>query len=352
MDTQGDIPRVLHLPVEIAGQLAAQVEGLRAIGVPADSLCARHPFAYAHQPTLAFPSRPRGWSHLAKAWRALQVAGRYDVYHYHFASSLLPKPLRFPDARLNRRLGRRVIVEFWGSDVRKPSIETARNPWYVNSYDEDDARADAVMHAWAGITGGHALLPDHTFVAAAAPHFRHLHFVPQAIRCDRFSPHYPEAENDCPRVVHIPSQQAFKGTELVRAAVQRLQARGLRFEYREVSGVSHAEAMRACREADLVVDQMRAGSHGVFAIEAMALGKPVLCYILPELFATYPEGFPLVNANPDTLDAVLAEWIGAPGARRRARGIESRRYAERVHDAPVVARQLLDVYRRLPGSGR
>lgn len=350
MDTHDDKPRVLHLPVEIAGQVAAQVEGLRGLGVPADSLFPRHHFAYAHEPTLTFPARPAGWSQLVQAWRALQVAGHYDVYHYHFARSLLPAPLRFADARLNRRLGRRVIVEFWGSDVRKPAVERARNPWYVNSYGEDDARADAWMQAWAGITDGHVLLPDHSFVAAAAPHFSRLHFVPQAIRCDRFDPHFPAADNDCPRVVHIPSQQAFKGTELVRAAVQRLQQRGLRFDYREVSGVSHAEAMRICREADLVVDQLRAGSHGVFAIEAMALGKPVLCYILPELVDSYPAGFPLVNVNPDTLDDVLAEWIASPGARRRERGILSRRYAERVHDAVVVAGQLLAVYRQLPGG--
>ena len=39
-------------------------------------------------------------------------------------------------------------------------------------------------------------------------------------------------------------------------------------------------------KADVIVDQLRCGSHGVFAVEAMATGKPVLCYIRDELVET------------------------------------------------------------------
>lgn len=147
--------------------------------------------------------------------------------------------------------------------------------------------------------------------------------------------------------MHIPSQMAFKGTDAIRNAVERLQDRGVRFEYLELSGVSHEQALAACRRADLVVDQVRGGSHGVFAVEAMALGKPVICYILPELLPTYPEGFPIINANPDTLEAVLEAWLQLPEERHR-RGVQSREYAERVHDISVVARRLVEVYERLP----
>lgn len=340
---------VLHLPFETAGQAAIQAAALRKCGVRASTLYPAHRFAYGAQPDYSCPVRPRGWSDLVRAWRALQLAGRFDVFHYHYAASLLPWQLGFPDARLNRKLGKAVVTEFWGSDVRVPSIESARNPWYVNGYNESDKRSLAVMARWADITSGHAIIADDSFVAAASPYFPHLHRVRQAIDAAAVTPVYPPPENKKPVLVHIPSHHDVKGTPFVRAAVENLRQRGLEFDYREISGVSHAEAQRLCAQADLVIDQLRLGSHGMFAVEAMALGKPVVCYILPELEAAYPGGFPIINANPETLVAVLEEWIVAGGELRAQRGRQSRAYVEQHHDSPVVARALLDAYRQLPG---
>lgn len=132
---------ILHAPLDIAGQAGLSVAGLRAIGQRAYGAFEEHPFAYERQAD--FPLRSGG-SALGRAGRlaqALRLIGRFDVYHYHFARSLLPERSSYVDARINRRLGKRVIVEFWGSDVRMPGIESARNPYYVNSYDEDDAVA-------------------------------------------------------------------------------------------------------------------------------------------------------------------------------------------------------------------
>ncbi len=146
--------------------------------------------------------------------------------------------------------------------------------------------------------------------------------------------------------MHAPSDLRIKGTRFVRAAVERLKARGLSFEYVEVHGVSHPDALEIYRRADLIVDQLCVGSYGVFAIEALSLGKPVFCYVLPELEPLYPPGFPLVNANPDSLEALLEQWLQQPEERHR-RGLQSRAYAEEVHDCRVVARKLMDVYDQL-----
>ena len=43
-----------------------------------------------------------------------------------------------------------------------------------------------------------------------------------------------------------------------------------------VEGLHHDEAFERYRAADIVVDQLNAGWYGLFAIEAMALGKPVV----------------------------------------------------------------------------
>ena len=340
---------VLHLPFETAGQAGIQAAALRECGIDARTLFPAHRFAYAAAPDYPCPAGPRGWSDLVRVLRAIQVTGRFDVYHYHYGASLLPWQLNFLDARINRKLGKAVVAEFWGSDVRVPSIERERNPWYLNGYQESDERSLTVLRRWADITDGHAIIADESYVAAAGRFFSHLHRAPLAIDVLAVPPAYPSCEVTEPVVVHIPSHLDVKGTPLIRQAVEKLQQRGLRFDYREVTGVSHAEAQRQCAEADLVIDQLRLGSHGMFAVEAMALGKPVITYIMPELESTYPEGFPIINASPATIVTVLEEWITAQGAVREQRGRQSRLYAERNHDCRIVASALIEAYRKLPG---
>jgi len=345
----GRHPRVLHAPVEIAGQLALSAHGLREIGVEAHAFARLHPFRYPTEPDIV-PGRSRAsWAHSAA--RAVRA---HDVIHFYFAQSFLPELLDGIDARLMRRSGRRVIVEFCGSDVRMPSVEAQRNPDYVRLAGEDDQLAERRMRRWSAITGGHAIVIDRALVAFAARAFRQVHVVPFRVDTRAFTPAPPSASASVVTIVHAPSALAAKGTPHVRAAIEQLRQRGAPVRYVELHGVSRGEVERACRDADVVVDQLCSGSHGVFAAEAMSMAKPVVCNVLPELLPTYPEGFPIVPATPATLADVLADLIERPRDRHEI-GLASRAYAERVHDVRVVARRLLDVYAQLParrGDGR
>jgi hypothetical protein len=338
--------RILHAPLEIAGQVGLSAYGLREIGRDAQAAFPAHAFDYAIAADLPLGGGSRGTAALRRALTFTAVAARYDVFHFHYGRSFLPANL---DARLLRRAGRTVVVEFWGSDVRLPSIETERNPYYVNSYAENDRENRARLQRWAEITDGHVLIPDNYFDVFLAPYFTSVEVVRQRVDTQRFTAVFPDPEARTPLVVHAPSQKAFKGTRHVQEAVRRLQARGLRFEYQEVHNLSQREAFGVYARADLIVDQLCAGSHGVFAVEAMSLGKPTLCYILPEVRDTYPADLPLIDANPDTLERVLEEWIQRPEDRYDL-GVRSRHYAVREHDCRVVARRLAAAYDRLAAS--
>jgi glycosyltransferase involved in cell wall biosynthesis len=228
-----------------------------------------------------------------------------------------------------------------------PSVEAVRNPHYVRIEMEDDARATRLMQRWSKVTQGHVIVCDHALDAFLAPHFPHIHVVGQRVDTQALAPIPPDPQAERMRVVHSPTNLAAKGTEHVRRATAELAAAGAPIDYVEVHGRSHSEALEIYRSADLVIDQLCGGAHGVFAAEAMSLAKPVVCYLLPELEVTYPDGLPIINANPDTLEQVLAEWVDRPRERHQ-RGLASRAYAERVHDYRVVARRLLDVYETLP----
>src|SRR5204863_9898075 len=103
---------------------------------------------------------------------------------------------------------------------------------------------------------------------------------------------------------HAPSSRAREGTEHVGAACAEL---GVDLEV--VEGLDHREAFERYRRADIVVDQLNAGWYGVFAIEAMALGKPVVTFLHDEAVRRTQEAFgvqvPLVSATKDTLADVL-----------------------------------------------
>lgn len=332
------LPRVLHAPVEIAGQAALSVVGLRQLGVEAHQFASHHPMGYDLQPDIVAPSgRAR---YLAAAARAVST---HDVLHFHYGLSFVRNQL---DARLARRLGKRVVVEFHGSDVRMPSIQRRCNPHYAWIEGEDDGVALRRLATWSEIASGHVVLCDWGLHMEVADYFQHIHVVGHRVDTSRYRPCPPVPETHKPVVVHAPTHLAGKGTPALRVAVAALRQEGLDFEYVEVHGKSHRQARDAYRKADLVVDQLCAGTHGMVAVEAWSMAKPVICYLHPDVPKLDPD-LPAINATPDTIKDVLADWLCRPRDREEL-GRASRSYAERVHDVRVVAARLLDVYAQLP----
>ena len=112
----------------------------------------------------------------------------------------------------------------------------------------------------------------------------------------------------------------------------------------------HDEAVERYRRADIVVDQLNAGWYGLFAIEAMALGKPVVTFLHEEAVRRTEEAFgvpvPIVNATKETLVDVLRPLVDDAEERQR-RGEASRAYVEAVHDDEQIADRLLALYARI-----
>jgi len=131
-----------------------------------------------------------------------------------------------------------------------------------------------------------------------------------------------------------------------RAAVERLQQR-LPIEFVLVKGLPHAEAMRLYQKADLVIDQVLAGWYGGFAVEAMAMGKPVACYIRETDLQHIPEvmraELPLIRLTPETIEADLTAALT-----RRAEwprwGEQARAFVLRWHHPRRIAAAMLRAY--------
>ena len=244
-----------------------------------------------------------------------KLAPQTDVFHFYFGLTLIPKSVQFP---LLRALRKKSVFHYLGTDIRGKSRDEL-------AYGK---RADAEI---VGSYDAQRWVPD-------------AHVIPPGLDLRPFTP-IPPSDNPRPLVVHAPSNREKKGTADVIAALEQLPV-----DLDIVEDVPHEEARARYARADIVVDQLRAGWHGVFALEAMALGKPVVTYLKPDVVEQSAAGYgvriPIVPVTADTLAAAITPLVESP-ARRREIGAASRAYVEQVHDIDRVADRLLDVYRSL-----
>jgi len=304
--------RVVHCPVNTAGIPWANVQALRARGVDAQLVVFNR---YRLHPEADVDLQRRGGllRRQATQWRAFaRLAPGTDVFHFYFGLTLVPKKFQFP---LLEAMRKRSVMHFLGSDIRGRPPEDLK--WA--------RRAGAIV---VGSYDAIRWVPD-------------AHVIPPGIDLSSIEPAPPKA-HEHPVVLHAPSSRSRKGTSEVVAAAEKL---GLDLEL--VEGVDHRAAFERYKNADLVVDQLNAGWYGMFAIEAMALGKPVVAFLHEEAARRTEEAFglevPVVHATKETLADVLESLVSRPDELRRI-GAAGRAYVEQVHDLSAVADRLLDLY--------
>jgi hypothetical protein len=322
--------RVIHSPINVAGGPGAISAGLREIGVESTLLVFNErPFQRGFDVNLRLRDTSRLGSvpyNLPTQLRALAWAvRRFDVFHFHAGLTLAPRRVTLPLLRARKK---GIVFQSWGSDLRGRS---ASDVSYLRS-------ADAV------IVGSY-------LTRRLAPRGRWPEYdvVPPAFVLHDWEPS-PTEPGETLRIAHAPSKRAVKGTEAVVAAVESLRARGAPVELDLIEGVPNAEARLRYAAADVVVDQLRIGWYGMFAIESMALAKPVVVHLDEEAAAETEEAFglalPLVRADEGKLEDVLATLV-EQRAELPERGRRSREYVERVHAHTAVAQRMLEIYERV-----
>jgi glycosyltransferase involved in cell wall biosynthesis len=304
--------RVTHCPVNIAGIPWENVQALRRKGVDARLVVFER--GTLHPEADWSLDRRGGLARrlAAQAAAFARLAPQTDVFHFYFGLTLLPKSVQFPLLRL---LGKKSVFHYLGSDIRGKTPEQL-------AYGK---RADAEI---VGSYDAIRWVPE-------------AHVVPPGLDLRPFTP-VPPSDNPRPLVVHAPSNREKKGTRWVIEACEQLPV-----ELEIVEGLPHDAARERYARADIVVDQLNAGWHGVFALESMALGKPVVTHLKPEVVERSAEGYgvrlPIVPATKETLVDALRPLVEQPALRREI-GAASRAYVEQVHDVDRIADRLVGIY--------
>jgi hypothetical protein len=337
---------VLYAPRNISGQSTEYAEAIRGLGAHAEVWSYGEPaFGFACD---FVADQERLLVDPGYRWHVFDRAVRhFDVFHLQYGRSLLnPEGVVLPDlwdVPLLKSLGKRVFMHWRGSDLRLKSMHVIREP-------ESYFRTSDVPCDEPRILGKLSIARrfcDGMFVSTPGllDYAPDAVWIPHAIDVDQWRTQRG-AEPDVPVVVHLPSSRATKGSDAVDIAVQPLAAAG-RCHYLRPAASGRQELMRILQKADIVVDSLSIGDHGLISVEAMAAGAIAVGHVHEKNRERNP-GVPVVEATGETLNSVISALIDDPARRHelRTRGLT---WARERHDRAGVGRLLLDAY-KLPMS--
>ena len=110
--------------------------------------------------------------------------------------------------------------------------------------------------------------------------------------------------------MHAPTDRKAKKSDYIENAIAKLKSEGYTFNYKCVTNVTHAKLKEEYISSDVIIDQLN-DIYGTVSVEAMALGRPVVCGMYPHyrLYDKRYEKCPIINADILTIYQVLKDII-------------------------------------------
>ena len=280
--------------------------------------------------------------HTRRARTIAWAAQGFDVFHFHFHATFAPD---HTDVALLAALGKRIIFHLHGCDIRDP--RRARSEHALSACKECPypcmvpvkLRLPATLKRYADATL--VSTPDLLeFVDRAE--YLHNPVDPVAWESMRQPTVHARHRGDEWVVVHAPSNREINGARHVIAPVDRLRDSGFPVQLRIFEGLPQGELRRACAEADAIVYQVFMGWVGMFALEMMATGKPVIACIRED-HRHLLQKMPVVEADPWSLAETLRQLL-LSSERRAARSANGPLYVREKHDPAAVCWHLFALY--------
>ena len=379
--------RVLHCPTAVAGNPQGLARAERELGFRSVAVALRNGYSDPGGVEVLFAEGDSYLKTDLKRWGLLwRAARRFDIVHYNFGTTLMPRYVpggkvvgqKYPrlfyeavdlyrrledmcDLPILKRAGKGIVVTYQGDDARQGDFcranfeispaEEVEAGYYTPESDEDNRHRIATFARYADRI--YSVNPDLLHVL---PDW--AEFIPYASVDPReWKPGAAGGGGGRPVVLHAPTHRGVKGTPHVLEAVRRLREEdGIDFEFTLVEGLPLAEARRLYERADLLVDQLLCGWYGGLAVELMALGKPVVCYIRESDLKFIPDGMrrdlPVINAAPATIYETLKEWLTVRRGELAEVGRRGRAYVEAWHDPLKIAARLKRDYESILQSKR
>lgn len=281
------------------------------------------------------------------AWALL----RFDTFNYFYDRGLLPSDNRYginaDELEVLQQSGKRLYTYAYGADVRTRETTLQLAPPNLCQGCPEPGKfciCTNELHSSAfsrlvGRTNAQIAMGD---MVAYVPGCQDMHYWP--INPEKFDARPPTFRaGDTLRVAHAPNHGHFKGTNLLQEAIGRLAREGERIELVSVQGVSNRKVIELFGTAHIVADQFVSGFHGYTTLEAMAMAKPVLCFLRNDQMMIDPATCPIINTRPEDIYAVLKKCLRGE-IDLAAVGQNGRRYVEKHYSLRAVAARLGKLY--------
>jgi len=365
--------KILHLPHTVGGNPQGLSRHLNLLGIQSETWSLYQNYLAFKANKVIFNEGDRVFVRELKRLWALRYIFLFDVIFFNFGASLY-EPFAIPEEpdrsiffkigmkihqsyilfmqkvelALLRFFGKTVFIQYQGDDARQGDFclshfeispaQKVESGYYT--HEKDILKRKQIKTLTGLARKSYALNPDLLHVLPP-----NSEFLPYShIALDEWTPAYNQMENHPLRFGHAPTHRGVKGTDLILEAADRLRKAGYEFELDLIEGLSNQEAKKRYTAIDVLIDQLYAGWYGGLAVEAMALGKPVLVYIRESDLVFIPEemrkDLPFIQATPATIEAGMKLALDMPRRDLLALAHRSRSYVERWHDPIVIANRI------------
>jgi glycosyltransferase involved in cell wall biosynthesis len=291
--------------------------------------------------TMAMPSLP-----LSKSGASLSL--RF-VRELHFLFSEL---LQILEVRLLILLRRRVVITFQGDDARQGDVSRAIFDESIALHVQSDyynSRTDRIkrrrIRRLSNLTNSiYYVNPDLAhFLPATAKFIPYCH-----IDVDGKAPSTKNRKTNRVHIVHAPSHQAAKGTDVIVENLKKMKDDGHPIEFTLLEDIPHTELGDFLLGVDLLIDQLYAGWYGGIAVEALCRGVPVMTFLRHADFSAIPEqmaeDLPMIAVNSADLSEALSRFLALEDRELNELQSCGIRYAAKWHDPKKVATEYAQHY--------
>lgn len=274
---------------------------------------------------------------------------KYDVFEMPFTGGILTySQLSRLELFFLKILAKKIVVYGYGSDclwfdkimkghrynLAMDLTEDLKKQYDQKKIRENIARAQKYAHVLVGAAYLNYLGPKTIMLPIAFDSSPWIYSIPK--------------KSKIITIVHSTNHPVFKGTRFIIEAIKKLKKEGWPIRLLLIEGRTLKECQRLYRRGDIFITDVIIGWYGFTACEAMALGRPVICYLRGDLRKanSLVQNIPIVSANPTNLKTTIKKLVKDYNLRKKL-GQEGRNYVLRYHSLESYGKFKTIIYEKI-----